>query len=150
MSVAYSLGSVIGELLTVKLFGIKIAAGMVEWGLLLGAIAFIFNVMMTAMGYASVKGRVTDFLSSVVTGPIIEEIIYRLIMISAFTFLFDSVLIAIIISAVLFALGHVLWGGMHFLTTFIQGMVWGWALVTFGIGVPIVAHMTHNFLCSVT
>jgi|ETN02SMinimDraft_4_1059925.scaffolds.fasta_scaffold37764_3 membrane protease YdiL (CAAX protease family) len=147
---AYHLGSIIGEVLRVNIFGVNIAAGMVEWGFLLGAVAFILNVILSSAGYRSIGFRTRDFLSSVISGPIIEEIIFRLVLISAFTIFFNSVLIAVIASSFLFAIGHILWGGFTFIDSFVDGLIWGWAFLTLGIGVPIIAHILHNFLVFVT
>ncbi len=130
----------------VNVLSYKIAAGMVEWGLIFGVLSFIMNMMFSALGYRSTAGKAADFLRVVITAPIVEEIIYRLVLISAFTFLFNSVLIAVLLSAVLFALGHLLYGGMTFLDCLVTGLVWGWAFLTLGLGVTIIAHMSHNLL----
>ncbi|MFH1450954.1 MAG: CPBP family intramembrane glutamic endopeptidase [archaeon] len=150
MALIYSLGSILGEILTVRILGVKIAAGMVEWGLMLGGLAFIINVLLAAMSYNSMGSKTYNFLNSVFIIPVLEEIICRLLLISVFTIVFDSVIIAVFVSALLFALGHLLYGGLNFIHSFIDGLVWGWAFLTLGISVPIIAHIFHNFLVSVT
>jgi len=149
MSLMYSLGSILGQVLSVNILGIKIAAGMVEWGLLLGVISFIINVMLSAMGYRRISVGMTRFIRTVITAPVIEEIIFRLVLISVFSMVFNSVLVAIVISAVLFALAHLLYGGLTFIDCLITGLIWGWAFINLGVGVTIIAHMTHNFIVSV-
>jgi len=148
MSVAYSLGNLIGELLTVNLFGVKIVAGMVEWGLLLGIVSFISAVVLMGIGRHAMSTWPVSFVRAVIRAPIVEEIIFRLVLISVFTFVFDSVIIAIVLSAGLFAFAHLLYGGLRFLDCFITGLIWGWAFLNLGLGVTIIAYATHNFLCS--
>ncbi len=145
----YTIGSIVGKAIAVNLFGIRIAAGIIEWGILMGALAFMLNVFFSTIGHRSMSPRVMGFIRVVVTAPIIEEVIYRFLMISIFTLVFHSVLVAVAISAVLFALGHVLYGGFTFIDCIVTGILWGWAFLTFGLVVPIIAHIFHNFLVSV-
>tara|TARA_Y100000310_G_scaffold344910_1_gene460439 strand:- start:1727 stop:2179 length:453 start_codon:yes stop_codon:yes gene_type:complete len=145
----YTLGSIFGKAIAVDLFGIKVLAGIVEWGLLLGAQAFIINVILSSMSLNSIRSRSMTFFNNVVAGPVIEEIIYRLVLISVLSLVFNSVLLAVVVSAFLFAVGHILWGGSAFINTFIAGLIWGWAFLTFGVAVPIIAHMFHNFIVTI-
>ena len=151
MSAMYSFGSIIGKTLTVDILGYQIAAGILEWGLLMAVIPFILNVMFTAMGrHFSAGLRIRSFIGSVITAPIVEEILYRFLLITLFMSIFNSPLVAVILSAFLFAMLHILYGGLTFLDCFIGGLLWGWAFLNLGIGVTIIAHMAHNLMVTVT
>ncbi|MFH1424053.1 MAG: CPBP family intramembrane glutamic endopeptidase [archaeon] len=135
-----------------KLFGARYDLGYLEFGIILGiislSVALIFN-SNTAPLKAKLSKSVAGFFSVVFVAPVIEEIIFRLVLISIFTVLFESVLIAVVVSAFFFAVGHILWGNLRFVDTFVSGLLWGWAFTVVGLSVTIIAHMTHNFLASI-
>jgi membrane protease YdiL (CAAX protease family) len=123
----------------------------IEWfkiAIVLGFITFMLAVLLNARGPQ--KLGPLGFFKLVITGPIIEEIIFRLMLIPFLYVVFGSAIIAIGASAFLFALGHIVYGGMRFVDSFITGLLWGWAFIMLGIEVTIVAHMTHNFLAALT
>ncbi|MGT2754316.1 CPBP family intramembrane glutamic endopeptidase [Streptococcus ovis] len=64
-------------------------------------------------------------LSTVVIGPLLEEIVYRGVVMTALAFL-KKYYIDVVVSALLFALSHVLWRGLlltDFLTYLIPGLL---------------------------
>jgi len=135
--------------ITVSLFSNSFDIAYFQFGMLLGVTTFMIAVMLSMGGHSSVRASM-NFFKTVISAPIIEELIFRLGLITVITLLTNSVALAIIISALLFAVGHqIIYGGLRLVDTFITGLLWGWAFVTFGIGVTMIAHMTHNFLASV-
>jgi len=124
-----------------------------QFGVALGVMSFIVAVAFHSMSHPHrmfMSSRIGGFFSDVVIAPILEEIIYRLVLISVFTVILGSPMLAVVASAFLFGLGHVLYGGMKFVDSFVTGLLYGWAFVLVGLPVVIIAHMTHNFFASVT
>ena len=116
----------------------------------LGFITFLIDMVLYTFPMLNSGGRAKGAFMGVLVLPTLEELVYRLVLIGVFTVFFDSVLIAIVLSAFLFALGHTLYLGTKVLSTFIIGLVLGFAFITLGIPVTIIAHMTHNFISTVT
>lgn len=145
----YIIGSIVGKAIAANIFGVKISAGIVEWGLIMGALAFLLNIIFSSISYRSMSPKTMNLIHVLVTAPIIEEFIYRFLLISIFTVIFNSVIIAVVLSAVLFAFLHVLYGGFTFIDCVITGIIWGWAFLSLGLGVTIIAHVFHNVLVSI-
>ncbi|HIJ98653.1 TPA: CPBP family intramembrane metalloprotease [archaeon] len=81
-----------------------------------------------------------------ITAPIIEEVIFRLILITFLFSITNSVIIAIFVSAFLWGVSHIIYGSHRVLDTFLHGLLLGLIFVNFGIVATIIIHMTHNFL----
>jgi hypothetical protein len=131
-------------------FGILNNSITVSWfkvGLMLGLISFLLAVIFNSRKN-NTAGKGVALLRTVIVSPVIEEVIFRLVLIPVLYILLGNVVIAIAGSAFLFGLGHVVYGGMKFVDSFITGLIWGWAFVAIGIEVTILAHMTHNFLAT--
>lgn len=121
------------------------------FGVILGVIGFIISSIFVFMLKRNISSAASISQISpanlIITAPIVEEMIFRLVLISIFAIFFDSVVIAIVLSAILFAIGHTfIQGGYGFMRTFIFGLIIGWAFINFGVGVCIIAHMTNNTL----
>lgn len=129
-------------------FGTRFEFALPWLGVALGVTTFLIAVLFGSAGRHSVSSKAVGFIKTVITAPIIEEIIFRLVLISILIAIFDSTIIAVGISAFLFALGHVLYGGMRFVDSFVTGLLYGWAFVNIGLGITIIAHMTHNLFAS--
>lgn len=134
---------------TLVLLGNRISVSWSKIGLALGLITFLIAIVLNS-GPQMQSRRSTTFLRCVLIAPVIEEVIFRFILISTFYIIFGNVIVAIVLSAGLFGLMHVLYGGMRFIDSFITGLLWGWAFLAIGIHVTILAHMTHNFLATLT
>lgn len=85
----------------------------------------------------------------VIAIPIAEEIVFRLVSIAVLWGLLGSIPLAIFISAVFFGIAHLLHGTYRVLDTFINGLILGLVFVNFGLLVPVIAHMTVNFVAYV-
>lgn len=134
----------------INLFGTRLEMGFLQFGILLGIISLTTAVLLNhkRAPMRMRTGGLTGFFTTVFVSPVIEELIFRLVLISVFTVLFDSVIIAVVLSAFLFGIGHLLYGNMRFVDSFVIGLLWGWAFVFVGLPITIIAHITHNFLAS--
>ena len=146
VGIDFNLVEILTQNMSFVLAGTKIRMPLWELGIVLGILTVMIATIFSSISYynprASIWGE--SILRIVVTGPIIEEIMFRLVLISLFSIVFDSILIAIIISALLFASIYIWQGGMQVIAKIIIGIIWGIAFVNFGILVVIIAHMTHN------
>ena|GEM_PF-1395066 len=131
------------------LLGNRIIVSWSKIGLTLGLITFLIAVVLNSRPQPNAARGLT-FMQTVVIAPVIEEVIFRLVLIPMFYILFGNVILAITLSAALFGLAHVVYGGMKFIDSFITGLLWGWAFLAIGIEVTILAHMTHNFLSTMS
>lgn len=135
----------------VELLGYTVDMWPAELGIILGFLSFMVTLFFLSNQIHPMYSGKWSELHAIVTGPIIEEIIFRLILITGLLYLFDSLFIAVGGSAFLFALMHIpTGGGNKFISTLVMGVLYGFVFITFGIIPPIVAHMTHNFLAGVT
>ena len=150
MNIAWEIKGLIREFtrqeVIFRILGNRFKIGMLEFGILLGIISII-TVMVLNKRQAPLSARkgVFGFFTTVISVPVIEEIIFRLVLISVLTVVFHSVTLAVLASAFLFALGHMLYGNLRFVDSFISGLLWGWAFTVVGLSVTIIAHVTHNF-----
>jgi len=130
-----------------RIFGSRFELGYLEFGILLGLLSILtVTILNRRRAPLRARGIISGFFTTVITAPIIEEIIFRFVLITVLTVVFNSVVLAVLGSAFLFALGHMLYGNLRFVDSFISGLLWGWAFTLVGLPVTIIAHMTHNFI----
>lgn len=122
-----------------------------QLGIILGFASFLTMIFLfSRVAYSFSSGRLSGFLGTVLVFPFLEEIIFRLVLISVLIYTFGSPFLAIGISAFIFAVAHIpKGGGFKFIGTFIMSLLYGFIFVHFGIVSPIIGHMTHNFLSEV-
>lgn len=94
----------------------------------------------------SIKGYwiFTAALSSVLLAPLFEELFFRGLMLSTLQRLVSDWL-AIVISALLFAMVH--WSWPEFISLFSVGVIYGWLTIKSNSLIPaLLAHVIHNAL----
>ncbi len=141
---------ILNQTVSFVLLGARYKLPLWELSVLVGAGFFVLNMILAQrvpriIFFRFFSGKF-NFIGSVITAPIVEEIIFRLILI---TFLADatgSVMLALFVSALLFGIAHLGHGSAFVLTSFLGGLVLGWMFINFGIAAPIIAHMTHNLI----
>ncbi|MFO7872794.1 MAG: CPBP family intramembrane glutamic endopeptidase [Candidatus Undinarchaeales archaeon] len=136
----------------IELAGYTVDVWPFELGIILGFASFLMMIFLFSRAYSPLaSGKLTGFFGSVFVIPAIEELIFRLVMITLLIYAFGSPWIAILISAFLFATAHIpSGGGFKFIGTFLMSLLYGFVFVEFGIISPIIGHMTHNFLSGVS
>jgi membrane protease YdiL (CAAX protease family) len=118
--------------------------------MVLGVVTYLQTAILTgSVPMNSMQRKFKWIFGLVVISPIFEEIVFRMILISALYGVFGEWLPAIIISAIMFGGAHIFYGKTRFIDSTITGLVLGWAFVNFGIFVPILAHATHNTLATI-
>lgn len=84
---------------------------------------------------------------TVVYAPVLEELIFRLGGITAVYYFTGSMPLAILFTALAFALAHLFFYGPYkVVTTFVQGILLGIVFLMGGFVAAVAAHMTNNLL----
>lgn len=95
------------------------------------------------------------FFSSVIIAPIVEEIIFRHYMIGRLTDIYGDetkgVLISILISSLIFSLGHAYQGLFGVLASLLKGVLFACLYLIYkrNIIIPTFAHGLHNFIATI-
>ncbi len=136
----------------IELMGYTVDIWPFQLGIILGFASFILMIFLFSRSpYQFASGRFKGFFGTVFFIPALEEIIFRLVLITLLIYAFGNPWIAILISAFLFAAAHIpTGGGFKFIGTFLMSLLYGFIFVKFGIVSPIIGHMTHNFLSEVS
>ncbi len=138
------------EVVRFNLFGSHYMMEMWSLAMILGVATYLQTAILTgSVPMNSMRGKINRIFGIVVISPIFEEIIFRMVLISALYGVFGAWLPAILVSAVMFGGAHTFYGRTRFVDSTITGLIFGWAFVSFGIFVPILAHATHNALASI-
>ncbi len=135
------------QVVTLFLFGTKYKFVLWQLSVMVG----IGSTIITAILSHAVPGTfsIKSSIRSVIGAPIVEEVLYRLILLTTIFYFTESTALAILLSAVVFGLVHLATGGARFPHTFIGGIVLGIMFVNFGLLSVIIVHMTHNFIATV-
>src|ERR1035437_1220325 len=134
------------KVMGLSLFGLVLASGLSSW-----SAHWVERVLhwpvsiqeaIPLIKYALIDNPVAAFLSVVIVGPVVEEILFRGLIYGALEKRF-RVFGAILVSSFLFALVHL--QVVYFIPIFCLGIVLGWARWTAGsLGLPILIHVLNN------
>ncbi len=151
MDILVELEQILSKYAEVTLLGHTFNILPIELGAVLGIITFVISCFLMSQIIISPMsgGWRTGAFHTIVTGPIIEEIVFRFALITLLIPFFNSTIIAIAASALLFGIAHIPYGGLKLADGLIFGIIMGFAFMQFGIVVPIFAHITHNLLSEI-
>ena len=133
------------------LLGARYRLPLWEFSILIGIGTFILETILNRrvphLAFWSWRSSAANI---VIVAPIIEELIFRLALITFLFTMTGSIIIAVFVSAILFGMLHLGYGAYRFLNTFLSGLLLGIIFVNFGIVPVILIHMTHNFIATIT
>ena len=134
------------KVMGLALFGLVLASGLSSW-----SAQWVERVLhwpgtiqeaIPLVKYALIANPVAAFLSVVIVGPVVEEILFRGLIYGALEKRF-RVFGAILVSSFLFALVHL--QVVYFIPIFCLGLVLGWARwKANSLGLPILIHVLNN------
>ncbi len=151
MAWEFNLFEVLNQTVSFVLLGTRYKLPLWEFSVLIGIGTFVMEIILNSRvpktPFWSWRNSAANI---VIVAPIIEELIFRLVLITFLFTMTGSIVIAIFVSAILFGALHLGYGAYRFLNTFLSGLLLGVIFVNFGIVPVILIHMTHNFLATIT
>jgi len=118
-------------------------------------ISFLLLIVISTPIFPQIITHTQMFFSSVIIAPIVEEIIFRHYMIGRLTDVYGNntkgVFISILISSLIFSIGHAYQGLFGVLAALLKGFLFASLYLIYkrNILVPTFAHGLHNFIVSI-